>query len=41
VAVPAAPVLAFVAGALVYWLCAKAGLLSPVVPLPRAATRSA
>jgi cytosine permease len=34
VAVPAAPVLAFVAGALVYWLCAKAGLLSPVVPLP-------
>jgi cytosine permease len=33
-AVPAAPVLAFVAGALVYWLCAKAGLLSPVVPLP-------
>jgi cytosine permease len=33
-AVPAAPVLAFVVGALVYWLCAKAGLLSPVVPLP-------
>ena len=41
VAVPAAPVLAFVAGALVYWLCAKAGLLSPVVPLPKAATRTA
>jgi cytosine permease len=38
VAVPAAPVLAFVAGALVYWLCAKAGLLSPVVPLPKAGT---
>jgi cytosine permease len=41
VAVPAAPVLAFVAGALVYWLCAKAGLLSPVVPLPKAAPRTA
>ena len=34
VAVPAAPVLAFVAGALVYWLCATGGLLSPVMPLP-------
>jgi cytosine permease len=34
VAVPAAPVLAFVVGALVYFLCAKAGMLSPVVPLP-------
>jgi cytosine permease len=34
VGLPAAPVLAFVAGALVYWLCAKAGLLSPVAPLP-------
>jgi cytosine permease len=34
VAVPAAPVLAFMAGALVYFLCAKAGLLSAVVPLP-------
>jgi cytosine permease len=33
VAVPAAPVLAFLAGALVYFACAKAGLLSPVVPL--------
>jgi cytosine permease len=34
VAVPAAPVLAFVAGALVYFVCAKVGLLSRVVPLP-------
>jgi cytosine permease len=34
VAVPAAPVLAFAAGALVYFLCAKAGLLSRVIPLP-------
>jgi cytosine permease len=34
VAVPAAPVLAFVAGALVYFVCAKAGLLSAVIPLP-------
>ena len=34
VAVPAAPVLAFVVGALVYYVCAKVGLLSPVVPLP-------
>jgi cytosine permease len=32
VALPAAPVLAFVAGALIYWLCAKVGLLSPVIP---------
>jgi cytosine permease len=36
VAVPAAPVLAFVAGALVYWLCAQAGLLSAVIPMPGA-----
>jgi cytosine permease len=36
VAVPAAPVLAFGAGALVYFLCAKAGLLSRVIPLPGA-----
>ena len=34
VAVPAAPVLAFVVGALVYFVSAKVGLLSPVVPLP-------
>jgi cytosine permease len=38
VAVPAAPVLAFVVGALVYWLCAKAGLLSPVIEMPGAKT---
>jgi cytosine permease len=31
--VPAAPVLAFVVGAVVYFLCAKIGLLSPVVPV--------
>jgi cytosine permease len=31
--VPAAPVLAFVVGAVVYFLCAKVGLLSPVVAL--------
>ncbi|HPC59221.1 MAG TPA: cytosine permease [Verrucomicrobiota bacterium] len=33
--VPAAPVLAFAVGAIVYFLCAKAGLQSPVVPLPQ------
>jgi cytosine permease len=32
VAIPAAPVLAFVVGAAVYYLCAKVGLLSPVIP---------
>jgi cytosine permease len=31
---PAAPVLAFVVGAAAYFLCAKAGLLSAVMPLP-------
>jgi cytosine permease len=31
--VPAAPVLAFVVGAVVYFLCAKVGMLSPVVPV--------
>jgi len=34
--VPAAPVAAFIVGAVVYYICAKAGLLSPVVPLPAA-----
>ena len=34
VSVPCAPVAAFVVGAVVYFLCAKAGMLSPVVPLP-------
>jgi cytosine permease len=32
--VPAAPVLAFIVGAAVYFLCAKVGLLSAVVALP-------
>jgi hypothetical protein len=32
--VPAAPVAAFVVGAVVYFLCAKMGLQSQVVPLP-------
>jgi cytosine permease len=36
VAVPAAPVAAFVVGAVIYYLCAKMGLLSAVVPLPAA-----
>jgi cytosine permease len=31
--VPAAPVLAFVIGAVVYFLCAKMGMLSPIVPV--------
>jgi cytosine permease len=31
--VPAAPVLAFVVGAVVYFVCAKMGMLSPVVPI--------
>lgn len=31
--VPAAPVLAFIVGAVVYFLCAKLGMLSPVVPV--------
>ena len=30
---PAAPVLAFIVGAVVYWLCAKLGMVSAVVPL--------
>jgi cytosine permease len=34
VSVPCAPVAAFVVGAVVYFLCAKAGMLSPLVPLP-------
>jgi cytosine permease len=32
--VPAAPVAAFIAGFVVYFACAKAGLLSPVVAMP-------
>ena len=34
VAMPAAPVAAFFVGAVVYFLCAKAGMLSQVVPMP-------
>ena len=34
VSVPCAPVAAFVVGAVVYFLCAKAGMLSPLVPMP-------
>ncbi|MEK7684969.1 MAG: cytosine permease [Verrucomicrobiota bacterium] len=36
--VPAAPVAAFIVGAVVYFLCAKAGLQSAVVPLSRPST---
>jgi cytosine permease len=39
--VPAAPVLAFVVGAVVYFLCAKAGMLSKVLPLPAAGNQAA
>jgi len=34
VSLPAAPVAAFIVGAVVYFGCAKAGMLSPVVPMP-------
>lgn len=34
--VPAAPVAAFIVGTVAYYLCAKIGLTSPVVPLPAA-----
>ncbi|MBI5386312.1 MAG: cytosine permease [Verrucomicrobia bacterium] len=34
IAVPAAPVAAFVVGAVVYFLCAKMGMMSQLVPLP-------
>jgi cytosine permease len=34
--VPAAPVAAFVVGAVVYFICAKIGLMSKVLPLPAA-----
>jgi cytosine permease len=39
--VPAAPVLAFIVGAVVYFLCAKAGMLSPVLPMPQLADAKA
>ena len=32
--IPAAPVLAFIVGAIVYYVCASAGLLSRTIPLP-------
>jgi len=32
--VPAAPVAAFIVGAVVYFVCAKLGLQSQVIPLP-------
>ena len=35
--VPAAPVAAFVVGFVVYFACAKAGVISPVVPMPNRA----
>lgn len=35
-AVPAAPVAAFIVGAVVYFICAKIGMTSAVVPLPAA-----
>ena len=34
--VPAAPVMAFIVGAIVYFICAKVGMLSPVLPMPNA-----
>jgi len=34
--IPAAPVVAFVVGAVLYFLCAKMGMLSPIQPLPAA-----
>lgn len=39
--VPCAPVAAFVVGAIVYFLCAKIGLTSKLVPLPAAQTAKA
>ncbi len=35
--VPAAPIAAFIVGAVLYYLCAKLGLLTPVVPMPQKA----
>jgi cytosine permease len=39
--VPAAPVAAFVVGAIVYFLCAKMGMQSQVIPLPAAVAEAA
>jgi cytosine permease len=38
--VPCAPVAAFIVGAVLYFLCAKLGMLSAVVPLPGKGTQS-
>jgi cytosine permease len=35
--IPCAPVAAFIVGAVVYFICAKLGLMSPVVPMPKTA----
>ena len=37
--VPAAPVLAFIVGAVLYFLCAKMGLQSAIVPIPASQTQ--
>ena len=34
VPIPCAPVAAFVVGAVIYFICAKMGMLSPVIPMP-------
>ncbi len=34
VAIPCAPVAAFIVGAIVYFVCAKMGMQSPIVPMP-------
>ena len=39
--VPCAPVAAFIVGAVVYFVCAKMGMLSQVVPLPAKAAAPA
>jgi hypothetical protein len=36
--VPCAPVAAFVVGAVVYFICIKAGIVSRLVPMPQAQT---
>jgi cytosine permease len=38
--IPAAPLVAFFVGAVIYWLLAKAGLQSPVVPMPGVTAKS-
>ena len=41
VPVPAAPVAAFIVGAVIYFICAKIGLLSAVIPMPTKAAEAA